>query len=150
MKIQDLSVQFNQTHSQATLWSISSIPPNLIAVCFDSNQLFSALLHRFPWTHIILPRLQLKLGILSKTACHHEHRIGGICGLSQLSPSHGKRGMHLMGPSRPRKDDNFKLQGFFQTTFATLYLYGHGFRGSSESRNARRDRENLVCKQSVV
>lgn len=72
MKMQDLSAQFNQTHSQATLWSISSIPPNLIAVCFDPNQLFSALLHWFPWAHIILPMLQLNSRIWSKAVCHRE------------------------------------------------------------------------------
>ena len=114
MKMQDLSVQFNQTHSQATLWSISSIPPNLIAVCFDSNQLFSALLHWFPWTHIILPRLQLNLGIWTKTVCHREHRAGGVCGLSQLSPGQGERGRYLTGPSRPRKDDNFSFKVSFK------------------------------------
>lgn len=114
MKMQDLPVQFNQTHSQATLWSISSIPPNVIAVCFDSNQLFSALLHWFPWTHIILPRLQLNSEIWTKTACHCEHHTGGVCGLNQLSLGQGKRGMYLTGPSRPRKDDNFSFRVSFK------------------------------------
>lgn len=114
MKTQDLSVQFNQTHSQATLWSISSIPPNLIAVCFDSNQLFSALLHWFPWTHIILPRLRLNLGIWTEAARHLEHGAGGGWGLSQLSTGQGERDTYPRGPSRPRNDDNFSFKVAFK------------------------------------
>lgn len=110
MKTQDLSVQFNQTHSQATLWSISSIPPNLIAACFDSNQLFSALLHWFPWARIILLRLQCNLGVWTKTTCHRERRDRGVCGLNQLFPGHSKQDTDPMGPSRPRKDENFSFK----------------------------------------
>ena len=54
------------------------------------------------------------------------------------------------GSQQTKERWQLQLQGFFQTIFTTPYLYGHGFRGSSESRTARRDRGNLVPKQFVI